>query len=329
MTAPKLPSSFGYLKDPEDVRDVDMFDAPAILKVARHPHSALHRIAVKRRKVRPVGKKTPAAVPAVPKQLSLRDKCSPVFDQGHLNACTAHAAAALMVLVQAHLNRRVYSGSRMFLYKVTRSLLQWTGDTGAYLRTAAGSLTLFGLPPEDYWPYDPAKLDVEPPAFCYMLAQQYRASTYFRLDSAGVSPKELVDRIRALLGQGLPTMFGYDVYAGAEFQARASGNIPVPLPTDIKVGGHAMLICGYDDDHSITNTSAGGETTKGAFLVQNSRGTGWGDKGFGWMPYEYFLRKIAVDCWSVINMCWVDLQPFEQLPAPAPAPTPAPNRPAG
>jgi C1A family cysteine protease len=28
--------------------------------------------------------------------------------------------------------------SRLFVYKVTRDLLQWTGDTGAYIRSTMG-----------------------------------------------------------------------------------------------------------------------------------------------------------------------------------------------
>lgn len=43
---------------------------------------------------------------------------------------------------------------RLFLYKTTRNLLGWTGDTGAYLRTTLEALVLFGVPPENYWQYD-------------------------------------------------------------------------------------------------------------------------------------------------------------------------------
>jgi hypothetical protein len=42
-----------------------------------------------------------------------------------------------------------------------------------------------------------------------------------------------------------------------------------------KPAGHCMLIIGYDD-------------AKGALLIQNSWGTGWGDKGLVWMAYDTF-----------------------------------------
>jgi hypothetical protein len=54
---------------------------------------------------------------------------------------------------------------------VTRNLLNWTGDTGAYLRTTMGALTLFGVPPEEYWPYNIANFENEPTAFLYAYAQ--------------------------------------------------------------------------------------------------------------------------------------------------------------
>ena len=64
--------------------------------------------------------------------------------------------------------------SRLFLYKVTRNLLNFKGDTGAFLRSAMGAITLFGVPPEEYWPYDIEKFDKEPPAFAILLQRIFR-----------------------------------------------------------------------------------------------------------------------------------------------------------
>jgi C1A family cysteine protease len=310
----------GLLPDPPDSRDKDMLDLPAIQALAQRPGTLLHSLGVRAQIVRPpsvsaMGMLQPMAGSAPPlTSLSLRADCGPVQDQGALNACTAHAAAALMELVECHLNKRALQGSRMVLYKVSRNILQWTGDSGAFLRTVAGALTLFGLPPEKYWPYDTTLLDTEPTPFCYQLGQHYHASSYFRIDSDGVAAQAVIDRIKSLLEQGLPSMFGYIVYFGAEFQAQASGGIPLPIATDLKVGGHALMICGFDDKHVITNTSTGGATSTGAFQIQNSRGTGWGDQGFGYIPYDYFLQGLATDVWSIVNMDWVNLQSFDQGP---------------
>jgi C1A family cysteine protease len=253
------------------------------------------------------------AVPAsLPASVNLREYCGKVRDQGALNSCTAHASVALIELIEAKFEKRVLSGSPMFVYKSSRDILRWTGDSGAFLRTAAGSLAMLGVPPEEYWAYDPALLDQNPPPFCYQIAQRFRATRYFRIDTGGVPVAKVIDRMKRLLAHGIPSMLGYTVFFGAEFQARAAAGIVLPLATDIQIGRHALMVCGYDDDRTITNTSTGGDSCVGAFLVQNSRGTGWGDGGFGWLPYAYFERGWVNDIWSVVNATIADMQPYEE-----------------
>jgi hypothetical protein len=73
-------------------------------------------------------------------------------------------------------------------------MLNFKGDTGAFLRSAMGALTLtlFGMPPEEYWPYDVEKYDREPPAFCYSFAKNYNTIKYVRLDPTGIEKDDLL-----------------------------------------------------------------------------------------------------------------------------------------
>jgi C1A family cysteine protease len=103
--------------------------------------------------------------------------------------------------------------SRLFLYKTTRNLLGWTGDTGAYLRTTLEALVLFGVPPENYWKYDVPKFDDEPTAFLYAFADNYKAVKYYRLDPPGTSKATLLSAIKTNLAAGLPSFFGFTVYS--------------------------------------------------------------------------------------------------------------------
>src|SRR5512136_544862 len=119
--------------------------------------------------------------------IDLRQWCSPVENQGSLGSCTAHAGAGGIEDYERRSVGKDIDAYRLFLYKVTRNLMKMKGDTGATLRKTMGAMVLFGVPPEEYWPYtdDKDKFDQEPPAFCYAFAQNYQTITYFRHDPAG------------------------------------------------------------------------------------------------------------------------------------------------
>ena len=196
----------------------------------------------------------------------------------------------------------------MFLYKVTRNLLQWSGDTGAFLRTTMGAMRIFGVPPEKYWLYIVPNFDMEPSAFLYSFAQSYQAIQYCRLDPFGTPRDVLLKRIKCCLAAGVPPMFGFTVFSSYRM-ADKTGEIPFPCPGEKIRGGHAVVAVGYDDKKKIKNGVCGKET-KGALLIRNSWGTGWGDAGYGWLPYEYVLRGAAVDWWILLKNEWVNTKQF-------------------
>lgn len=253
-----------------------------------------------------------ASVPAsLPAAADLRAWCSPIENQGALGSCTANAGVGMVEYYEKRAFGKHIDASRLFLYKATRNLLKWTGDTGAFLRSTMEAMVLFGVPPEQYWPYvttSPA-FDQEPTAFCYAFAQSYQAINYYRLDPPGTTRTALLDRIKTNLSAGLPSMFGFTVYQSYT-QANTSGKIPYPTSGEKVVGGHAVVVVGYDDAMKIRNTTAGAAETTGALLIRNSWGTGWGAGGYGWLPYAYVLNGLAVDWWALIKQEWIDTRNF-------------------
>ena len=242
--------------------------------------------------------------------IDLRQWCSPVENQGSLGSCSAHAGMGIVEYYERRAFNKHIDGSRLFLYKVTRNLMQETGDTGAFLRNVMGALALCGVPDEKYWPYHVTDFDKEPTSFVYSVADNYEALKYFCHDPQGanVPAATVLDSVKKYLAAGIPSMFGFWGFPSYN-SSDVKGGIPYPCDGEKSEWGHAIVAVGYDDNKKIRNLKCNKITT-GALLFRNSWGSAWGDNGYGWLPYDYVLNKIAYDFWSLLGMEWVDSGQF-------------------
>jgi C1A family cysteine protease len=249
---------------------------------------------------------------AMPGSVDLRAHCPPIENQKSLGSCTANAAAGIVEYFERRAFGKHIDCSRLFIYKTTRDLMGVIGDTGAWLRNTMGALALCGAPPEKYWPYTDTSpdFDEEPSAFVYSLADNFEALRYFCHDplTSSVSGDTVLSTVKRYLAYGIPSMFGFWGFPSFN-NTNVVGGIPYPCPGERAAWGHAIVAVGYDDAKKIKNTRCKKETT-GALLIRNSWGTGWGDHGYGWIPYQYVLDKIALDFWSLISMEYVNTGQF-------------------
>ena len=225
----------------------------------------------------------PAAVlQTLPLSFDLTAKCPPVYDQGQLGSCTANAIAGAIEFDQMKQQVKVFIPSRLFIYYNERAMEGTiNSDSGAMIRDGIKSVANQGGCPEDEWPYDITKFQVQPPGVCYQDALQYKVVLYQSLVQSLV-------QMKGCLASGYPFVFGFTVYESFESQQVAqTGHAPMPALGEVVLGGHAVLAVGYDDASQW-------------FIVRNSWGVNWGMKGYFTLPYAYLTdANLASDFWMI------------------------------
>lgn len=218
----------------------------------------------------------------LPPAVDLRPECPPVFDQGNLGSCTANAIANAHLFAQFKENEVPVTPSRLFIYFNERDIEGTVNhDSGAEIRDGFKSIAHAGVCPESEWPYRVTKFAQRPTAKCFTDAKKHLAVQYQRIT-------QTIAQLKGCLADGFPFVFGFTVYDSFESDAVAqSGVLNLPAKSEKPLGGHAVLCVGYDESSQ-------------RFLVMNSWGTEWGQKGFFTMPYQYVLNSnLADDIWTL------------------------------
>jgi C1A family cysteine protease len=215
----------------------------------------------------------------LPPIVDLRPKMPPVYNQGQTSSCTGNSLAAAF----QYARQQQTIPSRLFIYYGERDLEgSIKTDGGAEIRDGIKVLANLGACDETVWPFDPAKIVEKPTDDAYAVAAKNTITKYERLDNRNIY------MLKKCLADGAPFAFGFSVFDSFESQAVAqTGILNMPLPTESMVGGHAVLAVGYD-------------TAKEHFIIRNSWGEGWGDKGYFYMPDAMITSTdMSDDFWAI------------------------------
>ncbi|MDI1435738.1 C1 family peptidase [Polyangium sorediatum] len=215
-------------------------------------------------------------VSRLPPKVDLRPFMSPIEDQSDTNSCAANATAgAYEYLVKRHLGEDAYDVSRLFIYYNGRYVDEPENieDEGSYLQSVIAGLKEYGACSEETWAFDPEVVNEEPSEEAYEEAKQ------FLIEDTELVPTDL-EAWKTAIAEGHPIIFGVKLFSSFDKHKKA-GLVPVPTPRETgreSHGGHAMLCVGYSDPDQV-------------FIVRNSWGPEWGDKGYCYIPYRYLMNE--------------------------------------
>jgi C1A family cysteine protease len=219
-------------------------------------------------------------------KIDLREKCPPVYNQGELGSCTANAIACAIQFDEMKQNLENNIPSRLFIYYNERDIEgNIDRDTGASLRDGVKCINNIGYCNETQWPYNIEKFTEKPSQECYDYARKHKSLSY-------KSVQQDESHIKTVLNMGFPVVFGISVYESFESENVAkTGIVSLPEKDERMLGGHAIVLIGYDEE-------------KRLFTFRNSWGEDWGDKGYGYLPFEYVCDKdLASDFWVITKVC--------------------------
>jgi C1A family cysteine protease len=208
----------------------------------------------------------------LPPKVDLRPQLPPVYAQGQIGSCTAQSICAAFHFCQRKAKLYDFAPSRLFTYYTTRDLEGTVNeDSGAMLRNTIKAINKFGACPESIWPYDVNKFMVKPTPTCYDTASRHTALSYYQVS-------QNLNQMKGCLAEGYPFAFGMTVFASFESDELAkTGIVQLPTAEQQPIGGHAVLVVGYEDSQQ-------------RFMVRNSWGSDWGMSGYFTLPYAYITQ---------------------------------------
>ena len=236
-----------------------------------------------------------ASAAGLPGTIDHSGSMPPIRDQGERGTCVAHACVAAYEHVLGLAGPQP-DLSEQFLYWDCKMNDQQPNDEGTWVGVAMPLVTRDGVCDEMQWPYNPNKLvppnegQGPPPQGAINAALARRAPTMQISKNGPVEYKQALSRNRCV-AFSIPVFNSwYD-----SLEVRRTGELTLPLPSEISIGGHAMCIVGYADDASPQYPGGG------YFILRNSWGTLWGSAcafgpGYGTIPYAYIARH-GMEAW--------------------------------
>jgi len=250
---------------------------PGVIQSPGDPRDFIYRAIVKAEKL--------------PAQFSRRDEYGPVRDQGRYGACVGFASAAVKDNQESRNYSEIIVTSPLFIYATCKKMDGIPNTEGTYPRVAMKVLKSTGVCEEKDFPYSRMEWPniPKPDSQLSDKAGKFKIGAYARVQT--------IDEVKQAIVRDGPVLAG--VLVCENFLTPDNGYID--LPEGKVLGGHAICVIGYND------TMSNGKHI-GFFEVRNSWGKSWGDKGYCWIPYDFFESRADTgmsywfESWSSVDI---------------------------
>lgn len=201
------------------------------------------------------------------RSVSLKEYFTKIKDQGQIGACTVFAIASIYEYILKRNSEEEADLSESFVYYNVRHLEgKELEDTGSSFQDVIASIGEQGICTESLHPYT-RSLSEAPSDEAYLDGETRRITKAMNVNVA-------LDDIKSAIQEGYPVAISLKIFDS--FKATL-GFVRRPSDEEIESGDfgyHAMVVVGYSDDTKF-------------FLVRNSWGEHFGDKGYCYIPYSY------------------------------------------
>jgi len=193
-----------------------------------------------------------------------------VVDHSTAASCSVEAIApAYEYLIQRHQQKSVTT-SRWFIYYNARTSLGNLEDTGTSFTQAIEAIQHHGTCEIEVYEDQPGNINQKPPETAYQGVFSYRPEL-----SVAVPPD--LASFKGYLAAGYPVAFGLELFTSFG-EVAEDGLVMLPeLERESHLGSHALLAVGYSDLDEVV-------------IARNAWGANWGDRGYCYLPYEYFAN---------------------------------------
>lgn len=211
-----------------------------------------------------------ASVSTFPKEFDL-STVSPMPDakhQGTVNSCVAHALATIVEWFSRWQGDEISDFSVGYIYGNRRNTI--TTDKGMYIRDALATACEYGDVIKTLFPYNkevPAIIELfeEQADKLYKQGIPHRFSSYYRVWGE--------TEMKTALMSNSPIVIGTRWYSDMRV---VNGVLTSSFEHSVYSGLHALVIYGWNEQ---------------GWLIQNSHGANWGNKGRAILPYDVDIKE--------------------------------------